>query len=388
VVAIFLIGDTYWKTCQKLVDGEKEPSPHGNCGRGGACKKQKLDETVGPELKAFWMRECDAKLTTRKLFQQFCWEQGYDVVWGKNSPVTSKREDEEWLGRKQDRGKICCWSTFAQRLKAYAKEFVPEWEETRSLLREEYGTKESIVTYSQQLDVEYKQMHHFEEKVNVLQEWTLLKSVYEKYMPEDDEGCYHYKRWKQGLVKLEEEVSLNPNKAPVQREPDFWTGKEQPPLPEVWPRGYTFDCKSSVLIVDFNRLSTNPIDGFPNLFLQCLERDDIAVVSEGLVKVDPKLWTLDYLCTNFRAHYHHSYKRFTTKDGSTIEMENDGMTFDKYKECLDNDQKIYMTDFNLELLPRLKDDFDRAMEPFPSLMHGGPHCLMKHVSASSCFYSC
>jgi hypothetical protein len=26
------------------------------------------------------------------------------------------------------------------------------------------------------------------------------------------------------------------------------------------------DCKSSVLIVDFNRLSTNPIDGFPNLF--------------------------------------------------------------------------------------------------------------------------
>jgi hypothetical protein len=33
-----------------------------------------------------------------------------------------------------------------------------------------------------------------------------------------------------------------------------------------------------------------------------------------------------------RAHYHHSYKRFTTKDGSTIG--NDGMTFDKYKECL------------------------------------------------------
>jgi hypothetical protein len=57
------------------------------------------------------------------------------------------------------------------------------------------------------------------------------------------------------------------------------------------------------------------------------------------------------------AHYHHSYKRFTTKDGSTMKWENDGMTFDK-QECLDNDQKIH-DDFNLELLPRLKMIFDR-----------------------------
>jgi hypothetical protein len=68
-------------------------------------------------------------------------------------------------------------------------------------------------------------------------------------------------------------------------------------------------------------------------------------------------------------HYHHSYKRFTTKDGSTMKWENDGMTFDK-QECLDNDQKIH-DDFNLELLPRLKM-ISIAMEPFPAWR---PHCL-------------
>jgi hypothetical protein len=77
-------------------------------------------------------------------------------------------------------------------------------------------------------------------------------------------------------------------------------------------------------------------------------------------------------------------QEITTKDGSTIEMETTAWRLTSIKSAWQW-QKIYMTDFNLELLPRLKDDFDRAMEPFQAWCME-PHCLMKHVSASSCFY--
>jgi hypothetical protein len=148
-----------------------------------------------------------------------------------------------------------------------------------------------------------------------------VKSVYEKYMPEDDEDVTIISG-ETRTCQIEEE-SLNLTKHLFRR---FLDWQEQPPL-KFGHRAIPL-IASSVLIVDFNRLSTNPIDGFPNLFFAMSGRDDIAVVS-GLVKVDPKLWTLDYLCTNFRGSlsqlqeiYH---QRRIHRNG------NDGMTFDKYK---------------------------------------------------------
>jgi hypothetical protein len=109
-------------------------------------------------------------------------------------------------------------------------------------------------------------------------------------------------------------------------------------------------------------------------------RDDIAVFWS--CEVDPNcdiglsMYELSPLSSQLQ--------EITTKDGSTIEMETTAWRLTSIKSAWQW-QKIYMTDFNLELLPRLKDDFDRAMEPFQAWCMES-HCLMKHASASSCFY--
>jgi hypothetical protein len=95
------------------------------------------------------------------MFQQFA-EQGYDVVWGK-TVLLQREEMRSGLGENTGENLLARGLHNANQ-KAY-KEFVPEWRRLGHSFEKSVGTKESIVTYSQQLDVEYKQMHHLKRRL-------------------------------------------------------------------------------------------------------------------------------------------------------------------------------------------------------------------------------
>lgn len=95
-----------------------------------------------------------------------------------------------------------------------------------------------------------------------------------------------------------------------------------PPLPEFPNTGscrWTFDEESRVLIADFSNLA----EGDPNnriltvvdtkFLFEMYERDDVTVISRGLLnlsKVDPSLWSLDYMRRCVGREYYHKIRRF------------------------------------------------------------------------------
>jgi hypothetical protein len=377
VMLIFDFKKTRWDNNNKL------PVQHGGTGKSGLAQAKHFEDEFGTDLKDFWEKS-DKRESDRTNFERYCWSLGYECTWGHNKPTTSEREDADWMEGDRDRKKHCSWTSFTKYTHIYSREscasrqeqskglgpgseekethdLESEGENTGTLLQEEYSTKENIRAYSQQLDEAYQQIS-VEEKEYVLIHQTLCEGAYKT-----ENKPQAYQKWKHGLAALDQRRT---------EESDSWIGKEQPSLPDAWPPGYTFDDNSRVLVVNFKLLSQKQHD----LFFRCLERDDIAVVSEGLVKVDPELWSLDYLIKNYRAHIHHSFQKFMIKDGSMCEFAEEGMNFEAFKEKLNKGEKIYMTDFNLDVVPTLEVNFKKAMTP--NLMPGKAHCLMQHVSAT------
>lgn len=93
-----------------------------------------------------------------------------------------------------------------------------------------------------------------------------------------------------------------------------------PPVPTVFPNTpfcrWSFDEDTRVLYADFRRPSGESGDVVVTLedekfLLEMYERDDITVISEGLVSgLDKEKWTLDYMSRLAGDEYYHRFRRF------------------------------------------------------------------------------
>ena len=221
-----------------------------------------------------------------------------------------------------------------------------------------------------------------------------------------------------------------------------------PPLPELPTSGtcqWSFDEESRVLLADFSEVDVDESSGQLRMdevdelfFLQMLERNDLTVISEGLVaSVDPKQWDLGYVEKALEFEYYHKFRRFDYKpipSNNTRYVEVDqciSMTVGDYIDYLDRREKvlqrepkshqqvvdlvdqddvnvedneamftfkddngkeitvdvgvssIYMIDFDLgKYLPTMLDNFLKCML-YQALLPGGAHCMMSSVSSSS-----
>ena len=233
-----------------------------------------------------------------------------------------------------------------------------------------------------------------------------------------------------------------------------------PPLPSFPNTGscdWSFDEKSRVLIADFSTCSIakenvrrqdimTPEDS--KFFFEMYERDDITVISRGLLnlsKVDTSLWSLDYVRRCVGREYYHKFRRFDRfidEKGIEIYTEMDtlySMRFEEYvqycdqrksylekrMERVDNcdvkeeanalkeDEKrkenepyftfedhigrahtigvwtsaLYMIDVDMmRLIPLLNANFLESFE-LPSVLPGGSQCMMNSVSLTKAIYS-
>jgi hypothetical protein len=234
-------------------------------------------------------------------------------------------------------------------------------------------------------------------------------------------------------VYIEEEAHLYHN-PPI---PSFMTNgveprdlKPIPPppspfteLPNTGKCDWTFDEKQRLLLADFsassngNNFRMHPTD--ESFFLEMMERNDITVISEGLVStssLDPEYWKLEYLARVLKQEYYHKFRRFDTiKDDDGFEkcIEVDGlhsMKVGDYIQYLIERQKvfdgketnevsfsfvdhegrkesipdigvsaIYMIDLDInKLLPNLYDNFMDSFR-YPGVLPGGYHCMMNSV---------
>ena len=204
------------------------------------------------------------------------------------------------------------------------------------------------------------------------------------------------------------------------------------PLPELPRTGkctWTFDEAQRILLADFSA-SASSFQGGEHFamdpkdeafFLEMLERDDITVISEGLLSqstLNPEYWKLEYLQTVLNQEYYHKFRRFdTTVDTNGLEKcrEVDGMysmrigTYVEYLKKRHNvltseegastdpsfsfvdhegrEQKIghvgvsaiYMIDLDInKLVPNLHEDFLDSFR-YPGVLPGGDHCMMNSV---------
>uniref|UniRef100_A0A7S4EEL1 DUF6824 domain-containing protein n=1 Tax=Pseudo-nitzschia australis TaxID=44445 RepID=A0A7S4EEL1_9STRA len=208
-----------------------------------------------------------------------------------------------------------------------------------------------------------------------------------------------------------------------------------PPLPS-FPKSSTchwcFHDSTRVLIADFSKGRNN---GQPVITLEdskflfeMYERDDITVISRGLLnmsKVDPSLWSLEYLRTCIGREFYHKFRRFdrtVDENGIVSNTEKDtlySMRFEDYAQYCDNRESylkernsdssstveepeftfedhqgkthtlgvwtsaLYMIDFDMNrLTPLLNENFLKSFE-LPAVLPGGSHCMMNSVTADA-----
>jgi hypothetical protein len=343
--------------------------PHGNKGKEKPAKVKFTNEVA---LIDMWEKR-SVNSTMRSEHRRFCWERGSECFTEKGRNAASKvvdRDDAVWLSYGKERQQTCGWSVYQTTLNKHIKMQGPQpaLDDDLLLLLPDPMPKESIDASSVEVLLV--------EKKHGLSHWQGLLDRYNRKLLKVD-GSEHpcYNRWKD---KYEKE-SLEANEASDPQLNDSFSNIGFQELPVTWPRGFKFDQPNRVLRVDFDILSPPGAKGLPDLFLKCLERDDIAVVSNGLVKVNPEYWTLDHLVRKAPSYHHHNYQGFTTENGKIVETNKGGMKFAEYSEKL-KAEDIYMTDAKINQLPQLKDDFDKAMTPHGILMPGGEFCLTQHVS--------
>ena len=215
-----------------------------------------------------------------------------------------------------------------------------------------------------------------------------------------------------------------------------------PPLPDFPSTGkcqWSFDEESRVLLADF---AETPLDRRKKqllmekedelFFLRMLERNDITVISEGLVgNLDPRQWNLNQVASILDFEFYHKFRRFDhkpTPSNGARHVEVDqcvAMTVGDYVKYLDHREKvlergprsqnldedqdvdeadndalftfkdddgkehtidagvssIYMIDFDLgKYLPRMHSDFMTKML-YRGLLPGREHCMMTNVNS-------
>lgn len=242
-----------------------------------------------------------------------------------------------------------------------------------TLLPEQYCANKSHLVCLRKLMEEYDKMN-VDERNSCMEHCQLLEKKYDETMKdEEDDKSQYYREWKQENAKIKEQ-----GKSQDQTTEAYWTGETKPSMPQVWPQGFVFDRKSRVLTVDHKRV--NKSDG--QLFWQCLERDDIAVVTEGLGELTEGLWTLEYITKMLpEDHEHGSFQEFKVEKGSVTET-TIPMTCGEFSRRVKRGDKLYMSDLPVDLIPRSKAEFGKVME---LMMPGGPNCLMRDVS-ENCGY--
>ena len=90
-----------------------------------------------------------------------------------------------------------------------------------------------------------------------------------------------------------------------------------PPLPEKFPHTpfcvWSFDTETRVLLADFRQEAGDPIITIEDekFLLEMYERDDITVVSQGLVSgLNKEKWTLDMIERVAGDEYYHKFRKF------------------------------------------------------------------------------
>jgi hypothetical protein len=392
VRTIFRIGPKLWLKLVRLQIHNQAPNPHGNSGVGKSRVKKELEEEIGPQLKEMWMARPQIS-SKRKEFTRFLYQRGWSVPIGRNVGKKVPRTDSEWTEKGENRLRVCSWSKYSEyvtTLEEKGKEsptclevetptLLEDEVEATTLLEECKLTEQSVVEECRDMDiVEKKRVVQFREEV-----W---KQVYDKVPKHlDDVSNYPiYTEWKANLEQMKQEL-LRPEEH-VQDDFETATANKTPPLPNKWPRGYTFDSETRVLRVDFTIILKTGDTECPKFFYQCLERTDIAVVSVGSVVVgDSKVYTLKHLCESNPTYVHHSYQKFSKTENHLVKEtgEDKGLRFSEYKSKIDDGQLIYMTDLPIRDVRDLAEDFNSAIRPTRGMMPGGPHCLMQHVSKLS-----
>jgi hypothetical protein len=241
-----------------------------------------------------------------------------------------------------------------------------------SLLPTEYSATNSHSACLEQLRNEFKKTAVGEPKKTKDHFEKLVKDYDQNMQGRDEKEFVNYEKWKQ------ENGSMDTGDQ-TEEEDGYWTGKQKPDMPQKWPPGFKFDTGTRVLTVDFHIVEKKHGD-YPELFWLCLERDDIAVVSEGLLELTPELWTLEHATKVMpEEHQHGSIQKFSKgKEHGSMTEKNIPMTLCEYqKEVKENGAKIYLSDYPLDYLPRSKSEFTKGME---KMMPGGPNCLLRDVS--------
>jgi hypothetical protein len=199
---------------------------------------------------------------------------------------------------------------------------------------------------------------------------------------------------------------------------------EAPPLPEFPDTGlckWSFDPNSRVVRAKFHGSTITLED--EKFLLHMMERDDISLISEGLVKgLDRNQWRLSSIASLFGIDdYYHKFRRFNKlhlSDSKCTYKEVDGMLSMRIRDYFSylelrrgflehgsgdhlfsflnhegaertidlTNTVIYMIDLDMvQLLPTLYKDFESKFR-LTGILPGGHHCLMNHVS-NSCTYA-
>ena len=184
---------------------------------------------------------------------------------------------------------------------------------------------------------------------------------------------------------------------------------EVPPSdPELPDNKWWFDSTSRVMHVKFNGVVT---DQDKMNMLKMMERDDITVVSEGLIdETDMNNFSVPAIKNEAELFHHKKFHLFEKNEqGICSEIDGDySMRISEYMDYLEDRNRtyvlkgtlngknitkevdgkktvIYLTDFEMkDSLRSMKTDFKETFK-LPGLMPGGSHCMLKSVRRL-CFF--
>ena len=191
---------------------------------------------------------------------------------------------------------------------------------------------------------------------------------------------------------------------------------------------WSWDPETRIYLGDFSiqdHLSVFTLDPIDEEFmLNMMERDDVTVISQGLLDkdaLDPLLWNRDNIGASMNQDFFHRFRRFDTLklgDGTEETKEIDvlyAMQMRDYccylgqrerllgpepeegtqREFVFKDHEgkefkidvvnsaLYMIDLDLnKLLPKLGENFGSAFR-YPSVLPGGRRCMMNDVTSSA-----
>ncbi|KAL3936586.1 MAG: hypothetical protein SGBAC_008127 [Bacillariaceae sp.] len=200
-------------------------------------------------------------------------------------------------------------------------------------------------------------------------------------------------------------------------------------LPKTGNCEWTWDNNQRVLLANFSSSVSSSNSFFMDpkdeaFFLEMMERNDVTVISEGLISVqslNPDYWKPDYLRRILGQEYYHKFRRFDTvktKEGFEKCFEVDGMVSMKVGDYIRYLEKrhdylrgemdgsdhsfsfvnhkgesktlenvgiaaLYMIDVDTNrLLPKLNSNFLESFR-YHGVLPGGSHCMMNSVTSTA-----